>query len=107
MAQAAPRPRQQHRPQFTLNTDGHPHPRENALVGVTVLLGAIAFVTSFFDNLHVLTSWAGLIGVITGLTGLFVSVTTAERFAVVIGTGAAAFGLFLGVAHGGPFGSVW
>ncbi|BAJ29688.1 MULTISPECIES: hypothetical protein [Kitasatospora] len=105
MAQAAPRP--QHRPKFTLNTDGHPHPRENALVGVTVLLGAIAFVTSFFHNLHILTSWTGLFGVLAGLTALFLSVTTAERFAVVIGTGAAAFGLMLGVAHGGLFGGVW
>ncbi|MFF0295630.1 hypothetical protein ACFYS8_12900 [Kitasatospora sp. NPDC004615] len=96
-----------HRPQFTLNTDGNPHPRENALVGVTLLLGAVAFVTSFFHNLHLLSSWAGLVGVITGMIGLFVSVTTAERFVVVIGTGAAAFGLFLGVAHGGLFGGVW
>ncbi|MFD8598065.1 hypothetical protein ACFV1L_23970 [Kitasatospora sp. NPDC059646] len=96
-----------HRPQFTLNTDGNPHPRENALVGVTCVLGAIAFITSFFYHLHLLSSWTGLAGIITGMIGLFVSVTTAERFLVVIGTGAAAFGLFLGVAHGGLFGGVW
>ncbi|MFD7642896.1 hypothetical protein ACFV4P_19790 [Kitasatospora sp. NPDC059795] len=96
-----------HRPQFTLNTDGNPHPRENTLVGVTLLLGAVAFVTSFFYHLHLLSSWTGLAGIITGMIGLFVSVTTAERFLVVIGTGAAAFGLFLGVAHGGLFGGVW
>ncbi|MGW4382066.1 hypothetical protein [Kitasatospora sp. NPDC004531] len=96
-----------HRPQFTLNTDGKPHPKENALVGVTLLLGAVAFITSFFYHLHLLSSWTGLAGIITGMIGLFVSVTTAERFLVVIGTGAAAFGLFLGVAHGGLFGGVW
>ncbi|MEV4558781.1 hypothetical protein AB0K51_17560 [Kitasatospora sp. NPDC049285] len=96
-----------HRPPLTLNTDGHAHPRENALVGVTALLGLVAFVTSFFHNLHLLTSWTGLFGVIAGLVGLFYSVTTAERFVVVIGLGASAFGLYLGVAHGGLFGGVW
>ncbi|RKE20271.1 hypothetical protein [Streptomyces sp. TLI_171] len=96
-----------HRPQFTLNTDGHPHPRENALAGVALLLGLVAFVTSFFHQLHLLSSWTGLIAVVTGMVGLYISATTAERFLAVIGTGAGAFGLYLGVAHGGLFGGVW
>ncbi|MET9612452.1 hypothetical protein [Kitasatospora indigofera] len=88
-------------PALTLNTDGHPHPRENTLVGITALLGVLAFTTSFFYNLHLLTSLAGLVGVLTGMWGQFISVTTAERFVLVIATGMSAWGLYLGVAHGG------
>ena len=88
-------------PALTLNTDGHRHPRENTLVGVAAVLGVLAFTTSFFHNLHLLSSWAGLFGVAAGLWGQFVSVTTAERFVLIIATGMAAFGLGLGLAHGG------
>ncbi|MFC8454842.1 hypothetical protein [Kitasatospora sp. NPDC057223] len=88
-------------PALTLNTDGHRHPRENTLVGVAAVLGVLAFTTSFFHGLHMLSSWTGLLGAATGLWGQFVSVTTAERFVLVIATGMAAFGLGLGLAHGG------
>ncbi|MGW2370837.1 MULTISPECIES: hypothetical protein [Kitasatospora] len=88
-------------PALTLNTDGHPHPRENTLVALTAVLGAIAFTTSFFYNLHVLTSWTGLAGIVTGLWGMFVSVTTAERFVLMITLGASAIGFYLGIARGG------
>lgn len=88
-------------PALTLNTDGHPHPRENTLVGITALLGVLAFTTSFFYNLHLLTSLVSLVGVLTGMWGQFISVTTAERFVLVIATGMSAWGLYLGVAHGG------
>jgi uncharacterized membrane protein len=88
-------------PALTLNTDGHRHPRENTLVGLAAVLGVLAFTTSFFHNLHLLSSWAGLFGVIAGMWGQFVSVTTAERFVLVISTGMAAFGFYLGIAHGG------
>ncbi|MED7948736.1 hypothetical protein [Streptomyces sp. BE303] len=91
-------------PPLTLNTDGHPHPRENALVGVTVVLGVIAFVTSFFHNLHLLTSWTGLFGIAAGLLGVFLSVTTAERFILMITLGASAIGFYLGMARGGLWG---
>ncbi|MEV0538006.1 hypothetical protein [Kitasatospora sp. NPDC050463] len=91
-------------PALTLNTDGHRHPRENTLVGITLLLGVLAFTASFFHNLHLLSSWSGLLGVATGLWGQFVSVTTAERFVLVISLTAAAFGFYLGMAHGGLFG---
>ncbi len=70
----------------------------------TVVLGAVAFVTAFFHNLHLLTSWAGLIGILTGAYGQFISVTTRERFALIIGLGASAIGFYLGMAHGGLFG---
>ncbi|MDY0814565.1 hypothetical protein [Kitasatospora purpeofusca] len=91
-------------PALTLNTDGHPHPRENSLVGLTAVLGAIAFITSFFHNLHLLTSWTGLFGIITGLVGMYISVTTAERFVLMVTLGASAIGFYLGIARGGLWG---
>ncbi|MFB7662698.1 hypothetical protein ACFC1R_01965 [Kitasatospora sp. NPDC056138] len=94
-------------PQLTLNTDGNRHPRENTLVGITAVLGLIAFISAFFYNLHLLSSWTGLFGIVSGLWGQFVSVTTAERFVLMISLGAAAIGFYLGIAHGGLFGGVW
>ncbi|MFJ3922440.1 hypothetical protein [Streptomyces sp. NPDC090022] len=89
-----------------LASDGKPHPLQDALLAVTVVLGAVAFVTGFFPNLHLLSSWTGLIGIITGLYGQFISVTTRERFALIIGLGAASLGFYLGMAHGGLFGGL-
>ncbi|MCX4747646.1 hypothetical protein OG455_19360 [Kitasatospora sp. NBC_01287] len=91
-------------PTLTLNTDGRTHPRENTLVGLTVVLGLLAFSTSFVHSLHLLSSWTGLAGVVTGLWGQFISVTTAERFVLVIALAASAFGFGVGLAHGGLFG---
>lgn len=64
---------------LTFNTDGRPHPLENSLVAVTVVLGGIAIVSSAFDSQHLLSSWTGLAGIITGGYGQFISATTAER----------------------------
>lgn len=88
-------------PPLTLNTDGHPHPRENTLVGLTVILGLVAFISAGFYNLHVLSSWTGLAGIVTGLWGQFISVTTAERFVVVIALVMSTVGFGLGLGHGG------
>ncbi|MER7772411.1 hypothetical protein [Kitasatospora sp. NPDC096140] len=93
-----------HMPALTLNTDGHPHPRENTLVALTAVFGVIAFTTSFFYNLHLLTSWTGLAGIVTGFWGVFVSVTTAERFVLMVSLGASAVGFYLGIARGGLWG---
>jgi hypothetical protein len=104
MAQAVRQ--QQHRFRFTLNTDGQPHPLENTLVAVTLALGLVSFVTSFFYNLHLLTSWTGLVGILAGAFGQYRSQTTAERYGLVIGLGLAAVGFYLGMARGGLFGGV-
>ncbi|MFJ7267148.1 hypothetical protein ACIQV3_10870 [Streptomyces sp. NPDC099050] len=85
-------------------TDGKPHPLQDTLVALTLILGAVAFVTGFFHHLHLLSSWTGLIGIVTGLYGQFISATTRERTALIIGLGASAIGFFLGMAHGGLFG---
>ncbi|GGR81787.1 hypothetical protein GCM10010252_20470 [Streptomyces aureoverticillatus] len=90
-----------------LATDGKPHPLQDTLLGVTLVLGAIAFVTAMFHNLHLLSSWTGLVGICTGAYGQFISVTTRERFFLIVGLGAAGVGFFLGMAHGGLFGGLW
>ncbi|MEO3972800.1 hypothetical protein [Streptomyces sp. CAU 1734] len=87
-------------------TDGKPHPLQDTLVAVTLVLGLLAFVSSMFHNLHLLSSWAGLVGILTGGYGQFISVTTRERTALIVGLGASAIGFFLGMAHGGLFGGV-
>lgn len=99
MAQAV-----RHSPFSFLNSDGKPHPLENSLAAVTVLLGAVAFVTGFFPGLNVMASWVGLVGIVAGAWGQFISATTAERFLLIIGLGAAGVGFYLGMAHGGLFG---
>lgn len=87
-------------------TDGRPHPLQDALVAVTLVLGALAFVTAMFHHLHLISSWAGLVGILTGAYGQYVSVTTRERFPLILGLGASAIGFFLGMAQGGLFGGV-
>lgn len=87
-------------------TDGKPHPLQDTLLAVTLVLGIAAFATAMFDHLHLLSSWAGLVGIVTGAYGQYVSETTRERFWLVIGLGASAVGFFLGMAHGGLFGGL-
>jgi hypothetical protein len=87
-------------------TDGKPHPLQDSLLAVTLVLGVVAFVTAMFHSLHLLSSWTGLAGMLTGAYGQFVSETTRERFGLILGLGAAAVGFFLGMAHGGLFGGV-
>ncbi|CAM5627325.1 hypothetical protein GCM10010329_21280 [Streptomyces spiroverticillatus] len=87
-------------------TDGKPHPLQDTLMGITLVLGVLALVTAMFHHLHLLSSWAGLAGIITGGYGMYVSATTRERFVLILGLGASALGFFLGMAHGGLFGGV-
>jgi hypothetical protein len=87
-------------------TDGKPHPRQDALLAVTLVLGLTAFVTAFFHDLHLLSSWTGLVGILTGAYGQWISETTRERFGLILGLGAAGVGFFLGMAHGGLFGGL-
>ncbi|MFF6775682.1 hypothetical protein ACFY8W_19230 [Streptomyces sp. NPDC012637] len=84
-------------------TDGKPHPVQDTLVAVTLVLGLLSFVTGFFDDLHLLASWTGLVGILSGGYGQFISATTRERFLLIIGLGLAGVGFYLGMAHGGLF----
>ncbi|MFJ4690881.1 hypothetical protein [Streptomyces sp. NPDC088766] len=90
-----------------LATDGRPHPLQDTLMAVTLVLGAVAFITAMFHSLHLLSSWAGLVGIFTGAYGQWISETTRERFGLILGLGASGVGFFLGMAHGGLFGGLW
>ncbi|MCS0601692.1 hypothetical protein NX794_10760 [Streptomyces sp. LP11] len=88
-------------------TDGKPHPLQDGLAVATLVLGLLAFITSFFPGLHLLASWAGLIGIVAGAYGQWISVTTRERFGLVLGLGASGVGFLLGMANGGLFGGLF
>ncbi|OIK26574.1 hypothetical protein [Streptomyces malaysiense] len=88
-------------------TDGKPHPLPDILMAVTLVLGLLSFITSFFPGLHLLTSWAGLVGILTGAYGQWVSVTTRERFGLILGLGASGVGLLIGMSNGGLFGGLF
>lgn len=88
-------------------TDGKPHPLQDTLMAVTLVLGITSFITAMFHHLHLLSSWTGLVGILTGAYGQWISVTTRERFGLILGLGAAAVGFFLGMAHGGLFGGLF
>ncbi|MEU2895281.1 hypothetical protein ABZ690_11735 [Streptomyces sp. NPDC006967] len=87
-------------------TDGKPHPLQDTLLAVTLVLGLTSFITAMFHHLHLLSSWTGLLGILTGAYGQWISVTTRERFGLILGLGASAVGFFLGMAHGGLFGGL-
>ncbi|MEZ0092741.1 hypothetical protein [Streptacidiphilus sp. EB129] len=89
------------------NSDGKPHPLQDTLAGITVVLAAIAISTCMFRGLHLLASWTGLIGVFTAAYGQYISATTAERFVLVVAGVACAVGFGIGLAHGGLFGGVF
>lgn len=89
-----------------LATDDKPHPVQDTLLAVTLVLGTVSFITAMFHHLHLLSSWAGLMGILTGAYGQFISETTRERFGLIVALGASAVGFFLGMAHGGLFGGV-
>ncbi|MFF9814582.1 hypothetical protein [Streptomyces sp. NPDC014006] len=89
-------------------TDGKSHPLQDSLLVLTLALGLLAFITALVsDDLHLLSSWAGLVGILVGAYGQWISVTTRERFGIIVGLGASGVGFLLGMAHGGLFGGVF
>ncbi|MGW2209511.1 hypothetical protein [Streptomyces sp. NPDC001781] len=87
-------------------SDGKPHPLQDILTVATLVLGVLAFVTCFFDGLHLVASWAGLIGLLSGAYGQWISITTRERFGLIVGLGASGVGFLIGMANGGLFGGL-
>ncbi|MGW0992344.1 hypothetical protein [Streptomyces sp. NPDC002520] len=87
-------------------SDGKAHPLQNSLMAITLVLGVLSFITSFFHSLHLLTSWTGLLGLVVGAYGQWVSETTRQRTGLILGLGAAGIGFLIGMAHGGLFGGI-
>ena len=86
--------------------DAKAHPLQDTLVGLTVVLGAIAVATCMFRNLHILASWTGLFGVFTAAWGQYISTNTAQRFLLIIFGVASAASFGIALAHGGLLGGV-
>jgi len=90
-----------HMPLLTLNSDGQPHPRENALAVFTLVTGIFAFAVGWVVSLHFLASVVGSVSLVVGLYAQLISATRAERIIIVTGLVAAFVGTALGFAHGG------
>lgn len=88
---------------LTLNTDGRPHPRENAMTIATLACGLVAFVTGFVVQAHMVASWVGAAGFWGGLYAQFVSSTSRQRALIIVGIVGSFVGAALGIAHGGFF----
>jgi hypothetical protein len=89
------------RPHVTLNTDGHAHPRENALAAVTFVLGAGAFICGAVASLHLIGAILGVAGGGLAAYSQMISQTTGERWLNVTGAIMAVVGFALAVSHGG------
>ncbi|NUR85035.1 MAG: hypothetical protein HOY71_13205 [Nonomuraea sp.] len=94
-------PSESERFKLTLNSDGRSHPVQNILSIATLACGVVAFVTTFFTNLHPISAWVGVLGFGIGLYSQYVSETTPQRSVNIIGIVASFVGAALGIAHGG------
>jgi uncharacterized membrane-anchored protein len=97
-----------HRPNI-LNSDGRPHPVENALTVFTLLAGLVSFVLGMIVRntpgagavVVMVATAAGLASVLIGLYAQMVSATREQRVLIVTGIIAGFVGMCLGLAHGG------
>jgi hypothetical protein len=90
-------------PRITLNSDGHPHPRENSLAIFTLVAGLVAFVLGWFVARHAIAFWIALATMAVGFPAQLVSATTEQRVIIVTGLIAGFVGGALALGHGGPF----
>jgi hypothetical protein len=90
-----------HLPRVTLNSDGKPHPLENALALVTFVAGIAAFALGFIVAQHLPAVILGLVALFVGMYVQLISATREERIIIMTGVVAAFVGAGLGFAHGG------
>jgi ammonia channel protein AmtB len=91
-----------------LNSDGQPHPVQNALTIFTLVIGLVSFVLGMFvRNAHtsaaviVITTATGLLACLVGLYVQMVSSTREQRILIVTGIIAGFVGLAIALGHGG------
>jgi hypothetical protein len=89
------------RTRLTLNSDGEPHPLENALTIITFVGGLVTFVIGFVVSLHLIGTVLGLAVFLIGLYAQMVSNTREQRVLIMTGIIGSFVGLGLSVAHGG------
>ena len=91
-----------------LNSDGHPHPVQNALVISVLLVGLVSFVVGLIVRnahtspaVHIIATVTGLYALLLGLYLQMVSSTREQRVLIVAGIIAGFVGLAIGLSKGG------
>lgn len=91
-----------------LNSDGQPHPVQNALTVFTLVVGLVSFALGMIvRNAHtgaaviVITAATGLMACLVGLYVQMVSSTREQRILIVTGIIAGFVGLAIALGHGG------
>jgi peptidoglycan/LPS O-acetylase OafA/YrhL len=94
-----------------LNTDGQPHPLENAIAIAVLLAGLVSFVLGLIVRnvhtgpaAHILATATGLFALLVGLYAQMVSSTRNQRVVIVAGIIAGFVGLAIGLSKGGLVG---
>ncbi len=91
-----------------LNTDGQPHPAENAAAIAVLVAGLASFVLGLIVRnthagpaLHITATATGLFALVVGLYIQMVSSTRNQRVIIVTGIIAGFVGLAIGLSRGG------
>jgi ammonia channel protein AmtB len=91
-----------------LNSDGQPHPVQNILTIVTLVVGLVSFVLGLvIRNAHtsaaviVIATATGLVSCLIGLYVQMISSTREQRILIVTGIIAGFVGLAIGLSKGG------
>ena len=91
-----------------LNSDGQPHPVQNILTIITLVVGLVSFVLGMIiRNAHtgaaiiVIATVTGLVSCLVGLYVQMISSTREQRILIVTGMIAGFVGLALGLSKGG------
>lgn len=91
-----------------LNSDGRPHPVQNALIITVLLVGLVSFVLGLIVRnvhtgpaVHILATATGLYALLIGLYLQMVSSTREQRVLIVTGIIAGFVGLAIGLSRGG------
>ena len=91
-----------------LNTDGQPHPVENAMTILVLVTGLVSFVLGLVVRnahtgpaAHIIATATGLAAFLVGLYAQMVSSTRNQRVLIVAGIIAGFVGLAIGLSKGG------
>ena len=91
-----------------LNSDGQPHPVQNILTIVTLVVGLVSFVLGLvIRNAHtgaaviIIATATGLVSCLIGLYVQMISATREQRVLIVTGIIAGFVGLAIGLSKGG------
>ena len=91
-----------------LNTDGRPHPAENATAIAVLVTGLVSFVLGLIIRnthtaaaVHIIATVTGLFALLVGLYIQMVSSTRNQRVVIVTGIIAGFVGLAIGLSKGG------